>query len=129
MNPEWFNFFNDLMRRMLTLPEQASTLAIKIDLLHYFVFIGTMAAAGLIGVACLYFFFKYREREKFASTPIVEPSLKFEFAVVAVPLVSVPVVNATRSLIGRNVRPAAAVWGAIAIPVPMGSDSLTCLTP
>ena len=51
---------NELMRRMLFLPEQASTMAPNIDHLHYFVIITTMMVSFLIGTAAVLFYVKYR---------------------------------------------------------------------
>ncbi len=86
MNGEFFDFFNELMRKMLFLPEQNSTFAQKVDFLHYFVFTVTMLSSGLVGLVAVIFFFKYRERTKFASTPIVNPSHRFELIIIAVPM-------------------------------------------
>jgi cytochrome c oxidase subunit 2 len=74
------------MRKLLFLPEQASTFAWKIDRLHYFVFIVTMVSALAVGLAAVYFFFRFRERVKNASTPIVSPSVRFEAVIIAIPL-------------------------------------------
>ena len=84
---EWVQGLNELMRRLLVLPEQASTFAIRIDRLHYFVFIVTMVSSVGVGLAAVYFFFRYRERRKNASTPKVVPSVRFETIVIAIPLV------------------------------------------
>ena len=51
---------NELMRNLLFLPVQASTMAIRIDYLHYFVITTTMVVSTLIGVAALGFYVKYR---------------------------------------------------------------------
>ena len=60
---------NDLLRRMLFLPEQASRYAREVDQLHYFVIITTMiAATGVFGTA-LYFFVRYRRRSDSDVTP------------------------------------------------------------
>ena len=80
-------FVNDLLRRILFLPEQASTFAIKVDRLHYFVAFVTVGTALLAGGASLYFMFRYREKKPMASTPVVNPSGRFEAVVVIVPLV------------------------------------------
>ncbi len=77
---------NDLMRRLLFLPEQASTFALAVDHLHYFVIAVTMIASTATGLLAFGFFFKYREREAGASTPIINPSVKFELSVIVVPL-------------------------------------------
>lgn len=78
---------NDIMRRLLWLPEQASTFATRVDYLHYFVVIVTMLGAGLTGGVCVYFLFKYREKKKLASTPIVEPSHRFEIMAAVLPTI------------------------------------------
>jgi cytochrome c oxidase subunit 2 len=78
---------NSLMRRILFLPEQASTLAPRVDRLHYFVVTVTMLSSLLVGAIAVYFMFKYRERKPLASTPVVEPSGRFEFVVISIPLV------------------------------------------
>ena len=61
---EWLQTLNELMRRLLFLPEQASTFATRIDRLHYFVFIVTMVSSVGVGLAAVYFFFRYRERHE-----------------------------------------------------------------
>jgi cytochrome c oxidase subunit 2 len=53
---------NELMRKLLWLPEQASTMAPNIDHLHYFVITTTMMVSTLIGLAALGFYVKYRWR-------------------------------------------------------------------
>jgi cytochrome c oxidase subunit 2 len=83
---DWLRILNDAMRKMLFLPEQASTLALRIDRLHYFVFIVTMVSSVGVGLAAVYFMFRYRERVKNASTPVVNPSGRFEAVVIAIPL-------------------------------------------
>lgn len=78
---------NDLMRTILWLPEQASTFAKPVDYLHYFVIIVTMIVSTVVGLLAFGFFFIYRQRHVRQSTPYVIPSVKFEMAVIAVPLV------------------------------------------
>jgi cytochrome c oxidase subunit 2 len=53
---------NELLRRLLFLPPQASTLAADVDGLHYFVIITTMLGATAVGVAGVWFSLKYRRR-------------------------------------------------------------------
>jgi len=77
---------NDLMRRMLWLPEQASTFATDVDHLHYFVIIVTMVVSVAVGLMAFAFFFKYRQRRPNESTPLVIPSVRFEIVVIGVPL-------------------------------------------
>src|SRR5262245_8335258 len=78
---------NDFMRTILWLPEQASTFALPVDYLHYFVIIVTMVTSVAVGLLAFGFFFAYRQRRARQSTPFVIPSVKFEIAVIAVPLV------------------------------------------
>ena len=77
---------NDLMRRLLWLPVQASTLATRIDYLHYFVITVTMISSIATGLLAFILLFKYRERRRAQSTPLVMPSVKFEIVVIGVPL-------------------------------------------
>ena len=78
---------NDFMRAVLFLPEQASTFAKKVDTLHYFIFIVTMVSSIGVGLLAFGFFFRYRQRHVRQSTPIVEPSVRFELTVIAVPMI------------------------------------------
>ena len=78
---------NELLRRMLFLPEQASDYARSVDHLHYFVILTTLiAAAGVFGVAT-WFFVRYRRRAEGEPTPRVEPRPIHEVLFVGVPLV------------------------------------------
>ena len=47
---------NDLMRRLLWLPEQASTFAKPVDYLHYFVITVTMIASIATGLLAVIFY-------------------------------------------------------------------------
>jgi cytochrome c oxidase subunit II len=76
---------NDFARRILWLPEQASTFATRVDSLHYFVITVTMVASLLIGLTAVYFMFKYVRRHRRQSTPRVTPSAWFEVIIIAVP--------------------------------------------
>jgi cytochrome c oxidase subunit II len=77
---------NDLLRRFLFLPEQASDYARSVDHLHYFVIITTMVAAvGVFGTVLL-FFVRYRRRSETEATPHVEPTALHEILFVSVPL-------------------------------------------
>jgi cytochrome c oxidase subunit 2 len=77
---------NELLRRILFLPEQASSYAASVDKLHYFVIITTMiAAAGVFGVA-IYFFVRYRRRGDGEATPRVRPRAIHEILFIGVPL-------------------------------------------
>ena len=53
---------NELLRRILFLPPQASTVASEIDHLHYFVILTTMFGAAAITVVGLVFLVRYRAR-------------------------------------------------------------------
>lgn len=77
---------NDLMRRLLWLPDQASTFAPSVDHLHYFVITVTMLASVATGLLAFGFLFIYRERKANQSTPVIEPSVRFELGVIGVPL-------------------------------------------
>ncbi len=61
---------NDWMRQVLFLPEQASTVAEKIDWLHFFVIGVTMLGAAAVGVVALVLIVRYREGRKIADDAI-----------------------------------------------------------
>jgi cytochrome c oxidase subunit II len=77
---------NDLLRRLLFLPEQASTFAYDLDQLHYFVIITTFFMSTAVGVTALFFFGKYRRRSETQTTPHIEPAWWMEAGFVSVPL-------------------------------------------
>jgi cytochrome c oxidase subunit 2 len=77
---------NEILRRMLFLPEQASEHARQVDALHYFVIITTMIAAVGVFAAAIYFFVRYRRRSDTDVTPHVEPKVLHEALFVGVPL-------------------------------------------
>jgi cytochrome c oxidase subunit II len=53
---------NELLRRILFLPLQRSTVAMRVDMLHYFVIGTTMAGATLVAACAAYFMVRYRRR-------------------------------------------------------------------
>jgi cytochrome c oxidase subunit 2 len=53
---------NGFLRRFLFLPPQASTVALGIDQLHYFVILSTMAGAVLVTLVGGYYLIRYRRR-------------------------------------------------------------------
>jgi cytochrome c oxidase subunit 2 len=69
---------NELLRRLLFLPPQASQMAEDIDALHYFVILVTMFASLLVGVVAWTFIVRYRRRTHRDVTTRVESSLAFE---------------------------------------------------
>ncbi len=81
---------NELMRRLLFLPEQASTIARDIDWLHYFVIVVTMLGATGVAAFVLYYIVRYRESAHRGGDQPPDPrrfhapgglSLRFELAV------------------------------------------------
>jgi len=77
---------NEFMRRLLFLPEQASTFAKDVDYLHYFVISVTMAASAAVAVVAIGFFWKYRRRQENQATPFIAPTAMFEVLAISVPL-------------------------------------------
>jgi cytochrome c oxidase subunit II len=77
---------NELFRKILFLPEQASTFAAQIDRLHYFVISVTLFSSVLVGVIAVYFMFRYRRTREREVTPHIEPTWWFEAACIGVPL-------------------------------------------
>jgi cytochrome c oxidase subunit 2 len=78
---------NDLLRRLLFLPEQGSEYARSVDFLHYFVIIATMLGATAVFAAAAVFVVRYRRRGQGEATPHVEPTLVHEALFVSLPLV------------------------------------------
>ncbi len=62
---------NGLLRKLLLLPEQASTIAPAIDWLHFVIISVTFAAFTLLGTLTLAFIVKYRRRSESDPTPRV----------------------------------------------------------
>ena len=77
---------NELLRRLLFLPEQASQHARDIDSLHYFVIITTMVAAAGVFLTAIFFFVRYRRRSEADVTPEVKPRAVHEVLFIGVPL-------------------------------------------
>jgi len=77
---------NELLRRLLFLPEQASDYARQVDSLHYFVIIMTMIGAFGVFAATLYFVVKYRRKSDDDKTPFVHPTAMHEAVFVGAPL-------------------------------------------
>jgi cytochrome c oxidase subunit 2 len=65
---------NELFRRLLGLPPQASTFAREIDLLHYSVITVTMLGATAVAAAAAYFIVRYRRRGPLAPAHAQDPS-------------------------------------------------------
>ena len=78
---------NELLRRLLNLPEQASQHARDVDGLHYLVVTTTMFAALLIFGTAFWFMIRYRRRSEGEKTPVVQPAHWHEALFVGVPLV------------------------------------------
>jgi cytochrome c oxidase subunit 2 len=77
---------NELFRRLLFLPEQASGYAHDVDGLHYFIITVTMIGAAGVFLAAIYFFVRYRRRSDADVTPRVTPRLIHEVLFIGVPL-------------------------------------------
>ncbi|GEJ59047.1 cytochrome c oxidase subunit II [Anaeromyxobacter diazotrophicus] len=77
---------NDLMRRILFLPEQGSAYATEVDHLHFFVITITMIGATGVALAAVLFYLRYRRRAAHQPTPHVEPKAIHEVLFIGVPL-------------------------------------------
>ena len=76
---------NELMRKLLFLPPQASTFARSIDWLHFVVIGTTMLGATGVAVVTLWYFFRHHQRKPGAATERVVVSTRQEaFAIGAV---------------------------------------------
>lgn len=77
---------NEILRRLLFLPEQASQHARQVDALHFFVILTTILGAAGVFLAAMYFFIRYRRRSDSDVTPHVEPRAIHEAIFVGGPL-------------------------------------------
>jgi cytochrome c oxidase subunit 2 len=77
---------NELMRKLLFLPEEATQYARDVDALHYFVVGTSMLAALAIFATALVFMIRYRRRQEGEATPFIEPTRLHEALFVGVPL-------------------------------------------
>ena len=77
---------NELLRRLLFLPDQASTFARDVDQLHFFVILTTFVMSTAVGLTAIFFFARYRRRSEVQTTPHIEPGIAMEAAFFIVPL-------------------------------------------
>jgi len=77
---------NELLRKLLFLPEQASQHARDVDGLHYFVVLTSLATAAVIFGTALLFMVRYRRRSEDQKTVEVQPHHWHEAVFVGVPL-------------------------------------------
>src|SRR5207249_3604213 len=77
---------NEVLRKLLFLPDQASTFARDVDRLHYFVILTTFVMSTAVGLTTILFFIRYRRRSETQTTPHIEPPLWMETLFVTVPL-------------------------------------------
>src|SRR5207237_3583038 len=77
---------NEVLRRLLFLPDQASTFARDVDQLHYFVIITTFIMSTAVGLTAILFFILYRRRSEAQTTPHIEPRPIVEATFIVVPL-------------------------------------------
>jgi cytochrome c oxidase subunit 2 len=73
---------NELLRRLLDLPPQASTFAYSVDLLHYFVIATTLLGATFVFALALYFLWKGRRHAPGVLTTPVPTSAATELTVI-----------------------------------------------
>lgn len=71
---------NEFLRRMLALPQQASSFASDVDELHYFIIITTMLGSTVVLVAAVYFVLRYRRRGQPTPTPRIGVPVPIEVA-------------------------------------------------
>jgi cytochrome c oxidase subunit 2 len=73
---------NELLRRLLFLPPQASAMAADIDALHFFVIGVTMFASTLVGAVAWAFIVRYRRRTHRDTTVRVHATAAFEIPMI-----------------------------------------------
>jgi len=76
---------DELMRKMLFLPERASTFAAEVDHLHYFIITLTMISSTGIFLGALLLYAKYRRRAGHRLAEAVHPPAWFEVSILVVP--------------------------------------------
>ncbi len=77
---------NELFRRLLFLPEEASQWSRNVDHLHFFIITTTFIGATGVFLATLYFVVKYRRRADSDVTPVVRPRFIHELLFIGGPL-------------------------------------------
>jgi cytochrome c oxidase subunit 2 len=77
----------DLLTKLLFLPEQASTFAPHVDMLHLFVIALTVIMSVGVGGTALYFFYRFRRREDRQVTEYLVPSVRTEVLFVTLPFI------------------------------------------
>ena len=77
---------NELMRKLLFLPEQGTALAAEVDHLHYFVITVTMAVSAVLGLTAVFFMVRYRRRRPNQPTPHIEPTVGMEVLFIGIPI-------------------------------------------
>jgi cytochrome c oxidase subunit II len=77
---------NEFLRKLLFLPDQASTFARDLDRLHYFVILTTFVMSTAVGLTAISFFIRYRRRSETQTTPHIEPPMWMEALFIGVPL-------------------------------------------
>jgi cytochrome c oxidase subunit II len=78
---------NEFMRGLLFLPEQASTFAERVDVLHFQIFAVTMVTFFVLLIMMLVFYFRFRRREELQVTPVFVPPMVLEVLFIGAPLV------------------------------------------
>jgi cytochrome c oxidase subunit 2 len=77
---------NEFLRKLLFLPDQASTFARDLDRLHFFVILTTFVMSTAVGLTAIVFFIRYRRRSETQTTPHIEPPMWMEALFITVPL-------------------------------------------
>ncbi|MCE9670219.1 cytochrome c oxidase subunit II [Myxococcus stipitatus] len=77
---------NDVLRSILFLPEEGSTLASRVDGIHFFIILTTMVVGAGIGLTGFVFLLRYRRRYAHALTEAFTAPMWLEVLFVTVPL-------------------------------------------
>ncbi|HVG59760.1 MAG TPA: cytochrome c oxidase subunit II [Hyalangium sp.] len=77
---------SELLRHLLFLPRAGSTLADRVDGIHFFIIIITFIVAVCIGLTGFVFLVRFRRQQAFAMTPHVQAPMWLEGLFIGVPL-------------------------------------------
>lgn len=77
---------NQFLRRLLFLPDQGSTLALRLDTFHYYIFGASLIVFAFIAGSIIYYAIRYHRTSDSAPTPKIKPKIWMEVLYIGGPL-------------------------------------------